>query len=85
MERNGVVDGSTAVVKTQMKLSASLLPPSSPTIQHPTRSTRADVMGGNLSGSYVRVHVAGSSPLLAQVIALCSFGPGSPQKAHSRL
>lgn len=45
MDRNDVVDGSTAVVKTQMKLSGAPLPPSSPTIQHPARSTRADGEG----------------------------------------
>lgn len=58
-----VVDVSTAVVKTQMKLSDAPLPPSSPTIQPPARSTRnegevrerADVMGGNFCGPYVRV------------------------------
>lgn len=58
-----VVDGSTAVVKTQMKLSDAPLPPSSPTIQPPALSTRAegkvreraDVMGGNFCGPYVRV------------------------------
>lgn len=41
-ERNDVVDGSTAVVETQMELNVAPLPPSSPTIQHPARSTRAD-------------------------------------------
>lgn len=46
-----------------MKLSDAPLPPSSPTIQPPALSTRAegevreraDVMGGNLWGPYVRV------------------------------
>lgn len=46
-----------------MKLSDAPLPPSSPTIQPPALSTRAegkvreraDVMGGNLCGPYVRV------------------------------
>lgn len=44
-ERNDGVDGSTAVVKTQMKLSVAPLPPSSPTIQHPARSTRTEGKG----------------------------------------
>lgn len=61
---SAVVDGSTAVVKTRTKLSDAPLPPSSPTIQPPARSTRnegevrerADVMGGTFCGPYVRVH-----------------------------
>lgn len=39
-ERNDVVEVSTVTIKTQRQLNAALLPPSSPTIQFPARSSR---------------------------------------------
>lgn len=71
-ETSYVVDASTAVIKTQRKLSGAPLPPSSPTIQHPARSTRTE---GEGCGSALTLWVARTCAFTTVICEKCKLTP----------